>query len=451
MVTSASNSAADKGAPVVAVQHLTKVFKDFWLRGRARAVDGLSFEIYPREVFGLLGPNGSGKSTTIKIMLGLLSPTTGRVAVFGKPPTDVSVKKRIGYLPEESYLYPFLNARETLDYYGKLFGLDHRTRTKRIDELLDMIGLTNAQFRQVREYSKGMQRRIGIAQALINDPDFLILDEPTTGLDPIGTRQVKDLIIELGRRGKTVLLSSHLLADVEDCVDRMIVLYGGNKRAEGTCEALLESQNKTTIESDSLDDDTVAEIDEVIRRRSGGNKSVLRVTRPRQTLEGLFLDIVEQARAEQVATSGATHGGETAAFLRGPEDAGRSVIDRLLVGESDQPPSDAQRVASANANVLAGLTPAASSPAPASTKPAPPPAPVPGADASLIDSLLQGKAEKPAGPAANVPPPAAPSARPSEPPPASLDRSVIDSLLGGPGGDTPPAGASPSSPSERPR
>ncbi|HRJ50126.1 MAG TPA: ABC transporter ATP-binding protein, partial [Phycisphaerales bacterium] len=303
MVNAAHPSTAALGSPVVVVQHLTKVFKDFWLRGRARAVDGLSFEIRPREVFGLLGPNGSGKSTTIKIILGLLSATSGRVAVFGKSPTDVAVKKRIGYLPEESYLYPFLDARETLEYYGKLFGLERRTREKRIDELLDMIGLTSAQFRQVREYSKGMQRRIGIAQALINDPDFLILDEPTTGLDPIGTRQVKDLIIELGRRGKTVLLSSHLLADVEDCVDRMVVLYGGMKRAEGTCESLLESQNRTTIETDTLDDQTVAEIDEVIRRRSSGGNSVLRVTRPRQTLEALFLRIVEQARAEQVATS----------------------------------------------------------------------------------------------------------------------------------------------------
>ena len=198
----------------------------------------------------MLGPNGSGKSTTIKIILGLLRPTSGRIAVFGKPPTDVAVKRRIGYLPEESYLYQFLNARETLDYYAKLFQLDYRTRQRRIDELIDMVGLAGAQFRPVRDYSKGMQRRIGIAQALINDPDFLVLDEPTTGLDPVGTRQVKDLIIELGRRGKTILLSSHLLADVEDCVHRMVVLYGGQKREEGTCDSLLEVEDRTTIETD---------------------------------------------------------------------------------------------------------------------------------------------------------------------------------------------------------
>src|SRR5258708_2668914 len=166
--------------PIVAAQSLTKIFKDFWMRDRARAVDSLTFEIRPHEVFGLLGPNGSGKSTTIKIILGLMKKTSGRVAVFGKPPTDVSVKHRIGYLPEESYLYPFLDARETLDYYGKLFELDRGVRKKRVDELIDMVGLSAAQFRTVREYSKGMQRRLGLAQALINDPDFLILDEPTT-------------------------------------------------------------------------------------------------------------------------------------------------------------------------------------------------------------------------------------------------------------------------------
>ena len=279
-------------APVIVCTQLTKVFKDFWMRDHARAVSSLSLEVRPREIFGLLGPNGSGKSTTIKMILGLLKPTSGRVAVFGKSPDDVNTKRRIGYLPEESYLYAFLNARETLDYYGKLFELDHKTRKSRTDELLDMLGLTNAQYRPVREYSKGMQRRIGIAQALINDPDLLILDEPTTGLDPLGTRQVKDLILELGRRGKTIVLSSHLLADVEDCVDRLVILYGGQIRAQGTCAELLESRDRTTIETDTLDDATVAEIDRVVRARTGGDNAVRRVSRPRQSLEALFIDIV---------------------------------------------------------------------------------------------------------------------------------------------------------------
>ncbi|MFK7884238.1 MAG: ABC transporter ATP-binding protein [Phycisphaerales bacterium] len=332
----AAQAATDDRRAVVSCQHLSKVFKDFWMRDRARAVDGVDFVVRENEVFGLLGPNGSGKSTTIKLILGLLKPTNGRVSVFGKPPTDVTMKKRIGYLPEESYLYPFLNARETLDYYGKLFGIGHQNRQQRIDELLEMVGLTHAQYRPVREYSKGMQRRIGIAQALINDPDLLILDEPTTGLDPIGTRQVKDLILELGRRGKSIILSSHLLADVEDVVDRMVILYGGKIRGEGTCEDLLASHDRTTIETDELDEATIAEIDEVIRRRTGGEKSIRKVAASRQKLEELFLGIVEQARAERTSTSGATEGGSTAAFLSAgasaaaAAEAGDAVIDRLL-------------------------------------------------------------------------------------------------------------------------
>lgn len=318
---------------IVACQSLTKTFKDFWMRSRARAVDNVTFHINRGEIFGVLGPNGSGKSTTIKIILGLLHKTSGRVSVFGKLPSDVGVKRRVGYLPEESYLYPFLNARETLDYYGKLFELDPRVRKRRIDELLDMVGLTAVQFRQVREYSKGMQRRIGLAQALINDPELLILDEPTTGLDPIGTRQVKDLIIQLGQRGKTVLLSSHLLADVEDCVDRMVILYGGRIRREGTCEQLLESTDRSVIETDTLDDDTVAVIDSVLRLRTGGG--VGRISRPRQRLEDLFVDIVEQAQAEQLETSGARHTGTTAAFLRGDETTGDDLISSLMSSGDD--------------------------------------------------------------------------------------------------------------------
>jgi ABC-2 type transport system ATP-binding protein len=344
--TSKPKAAGTRHEPVVVCQNLTKIFKDFWMRDRARAVNTLSFEIRPREVFGLLGPNGSGKSTTIKMILGLLRPTSGRVAVFGRAPTDVSIKRRIGYLPEESYLYGFLNARETLDYYGKLFELDYRTRMRRIDELLDMLGLTGAQFRPVREYSKGMQRRIGIAQALINDPEFLILDEPTTGLDPIGTKQIKDLIIELGRRGKTVLLSSHLLADVEDCVDRLIILYGGQKRAEGTCDELLVAQDRTSIEAASLDEGTIAEIDRVIRSRTGNENAILRVSKPRQSLESLFLDIVEKAKAEQLATSGATAGGQTAAFLR-EEQGGEELIERLVSASDPEEPKPAQAEAPA--------------------------------------------------------------------------------------------------------
>ncbi|MEK6702347.1 MAG: ABC transporter ATP-binding protein [Planctomycetota bacterium] len=389
-------SATDSNTPIVVCQQLTRIFRDFWMRPRARAVDSLTFQIDKGEVFGLLGPNGSGKSTAIKMILGLLRPTSGRVAIFGKPPTDVATKRRIGYLPEESYLYQFLNARETLEYYAKLFEQDYRTRERRIDELLDMVGLQGAQFRPVREYSKGMQRRIGLAQALINDPEFLVLDEPTTGLDPIGTRQVKDLIIELGRRGKTILLSSHLLADVEDCVSRMIVLYGGQKREEGTCESLLERRERLLIESEPLDDDTIAEIDAVIRRRTGGDRQILSVTRPRQKLEELFLSIVEKARAQQISTSGATHGGETAAFLK--SDQSSEIVSRL-VAAADEPlqavaPAPAPAPAAPkgpDVNVLEALTKPA--PAPEKDKVAPPPAPPKDFDRSVVDSLLSGNTQ----------------------------------------------------------
>jgi ABC-2 type transport system ATP-binding protein len=381
---------------VVSVQHLSKVFRDFWMRQRVKAVDDVSFEIYRGEIFGLLGPNGSGKSTTIKILLGLLHKTSGRATVFGRLPSDVSVKARIGYLPEESYLYQFLNARETLDYYAKLFGLESGVRERRIDELLDMVGLTNVQFRPVREYSKGMQRRIGIAQALVNDPELLILDEPTTGLDPIGTRQIKDLIIELGRRGKTVILSSHLLGDVEDCVDRMVILYGGKIQAEGTCDDLLEAHDKTTIEAESLDEGTIAEIDRVIRSRSGGNRAIQRVSRPRQRLEDLFVDIVERARAAKIETAGAQHGGQTAAFLRGEE-----LISQLVQTEPE-PTKPAMRDAQ----------PAASA----------------GPDSGVIGSLMGQMVEAPATPgrAASGAPAAPTRALELQP---EVDRSVIGSLL----------------------
>ncbi|MEM9066245.1 MAG: ATP-binding cassette domain-containing protein [Planctomycetota bacterium] len=392
--------------PLVACQGLTKVFKDFWYRDRARAVDGVTFEIRDREIFGLLGPNGSGKSTTIKMLLGLLRPTHGRLAVFGKRPSDVAVKKRIGYLPEESYLYPFLNARETLDYYAKLFELDYKTRQRRVDELLDMVGLSAAQFRQVREYSKGMQRRIGLAQALINDPDLLILDEPTTGLDPIGTRQVKDLIIQLGRRGKTILLSSHLLSDVEDVVDRMVILYGGKIRSEGARDELLRVHDRTSIEADALDEGTIDEVSRIIRERSGGAKDVISVERPRQKLERLFLDIVEEAQREQAQTSGATHAGGTAAFLTEGIDEGDALIDRLTADDPEPPaqtstadPHEGQSSAPEPGGAViddllaASDEPAhvssSSEPAPHSTtsEPAPPPA-APDVDLSVIDSLV---------------------------------------------------------------
>ncbi len=402
-----TNADAQREA-VVVCERLTKVFRDFWLRPRAKAVNAVSFDILRGEVFGLLGPNGSGKSTTIKIILGLLHKTSGLVSIFGKLPTDVETKRRIGYLPEESYLYPFLNARETLDYYARLFELDRAVRKRRIDELLDMVGLAGAQFRPVREYSKGMQRRIGIAQALINDPEFLILDEPTTGLDPLGTRQIKDLIIALGRRGKTILLSSHLLSDVEDCVDRMVILYGGRIQRQGTCDQLLETQDATVLQTDPLDEGTISAIDRLIRERTGGAKSITRVSRPRQKLEDLFVQIVDEARAKSEETSGAQHGGRTASFLAGEVD-GTLVIDSLLEAGRD-----------------VQARPAATSV----------PAPPTGPDRDVLKDLLMPDV---ADAGAQEPGPT-PDIRPARPN-ADVDVGMIDSLIDAPAqGDRPGKG-----------
>ena len=292
---------------------LKKVFKDFWLRPKVVALEGLDLEILPGEVHGLLGSNGAGKSTTIKLILGLLFPTSGEVTVFGKPPGDVETKNRIGYLPEESYLYGFLDAEEILDYYGRLFNLPGPTRRSRIAELLEMVGLQGMRNRPLAEYSKGMQRRIGIAQALINNPDLLILDEPTTGLDPIGAREVKDLILRLKEEGKSVLLSSHRLADVEDVCDRITVLYGGCKQAEGTIDELLSSPESTVIETDRLDADTLAKIEALLKE--AGGLSIRKTESPRQSLENFFLGLVEKAGREGAETSGATGGAGVARFL----------------------------------------------------------------------------------------------------------------------------------------
>ena len=381
---------ASEGDRIVDAVGLTKVFSDFWLRARAVAVDAIDFHIDRHEIFGLLGPNGSGKSTTIKMILGLLRPTRGRLQVLGHAPDDVRVKSRIGYLPEESYLYRFLNPLETLDYYGKLFGLDRSTRRKRCGELLEMVGLNQVGHRPVGEFSKGMARRLGLAQALINDPEFLILDEPTSGLDPIGTRQVKDLLLELGRRGKTILLSSHLLADVEDVCDRMVVLYGGRIRAEGTGDALLADTGRTVIETTRLRPDTVERVRRTISESEGA--AVESVHAPRQRLEDLFMRIVEQARAEQASTSGALHGGKVAEFLAA-EPEGRSLVESLA--ESRPEPARPASVASAEPrpagpDLSALVQPESTTPAapkPATAKPDAPKGPV---DRGLLDRLVDG-------------------------------------------------------------
>ena len=274
MTTAASAAARSKAAipddeVVVRATGLTKVFKDFWGRPKARAVDNVDFEIRRGEVFGLLGPNGSGKSTTIKLLLGLLYPTKGHITVFGQSPRDVATKARIGYLPEESYLYRFLNPGETLDFFGSLFQIDAPERCRRAEQLIEMVGLNQARSRTVGEFSKGMQRRIGIAQALINDPDLVILDEPTAGLDPLGCREVKDLILALAQRGKTVILSSHLLSDVEDVCDRAVIYYGGRIQAQGPLHELLAKPDSVRFTAPVLSRETTEKVLNLIRAEVG--------------------------------------------------------------------------------------------------------------------------------------------------------------------------------------
>jgi ABC-2 type transport system ATP-binding protein len=289
-----ATSAADDSASQVVVEtrNLSKIYRDFWGRKKVHALKSLDIEIRKGEIFGLLGPNGSGKSTTIKLVLGLLFPTNGRVLVFDKDATETRKNERIGYLPEESYLYKFLTAQETLDFYGRLFNMSAAQRSERVNELIKLVGLERARNRQLREFSKGMTRRVGLAQALINNPDLVMLDEPTTGLDPIGTREMKDLILNLRDQGKTILLCSHQLADVQDVCDRVAILHQGELKELGRVNDLLKVQDVTEVHARGLSEAAKAEIAEVIRRHGGHLESI---DNPTTTMEDLFLNIVRES------------------------------------------------------------------------------------------------------------------------------------------------------------
>ncbi len=383
--------------PVVQCLSLTKVFQDFWGRDKVLAVDHLDLEIQPGEVFGLLGPNGSGKSTTIKMLLGLLYPTTGAARVFGRPPTDTAVKARIGFMPEESYLYRFLNAYETLDYYGRLFKLDRHERRRRTEQLIEMVGLRRAGRRTVGTYSKGMARRIGLAQALINDPDLLILDEPTTGLDPVGTSQIKDVIRTLAEHGKTVLLCSHLLADVEDVCDRVCIMYGGKRRALGPVDELLERREVTQIVARQLDEKTIAQVRSVV---TAAGSEVVAVEHPTDRLEAFFLRVVGQAQRDQLQTSGAEVSTGVAGFLSAEKKGGAALVDSLVqagraapaAGVSHVSTEPVEAVPAPRADVLADLT-GKGKPQMTPVEPAPPPSQSGDTkpDRSVLDRLTKRK------------------------------------------------------------
>jgi ABC-2 type transport system ATP-binding protein len=368
---SAIRNPQSSGEVVVSVRGLTKVFKDFWHRPKARAVDNVDFDVRRGEVFGLLGPNGSGKSTTVKLLLGLLYPTKGHIEVFGHSPRHVQTKSRIGYLPEESYLYRYLNSRETLNFFGNLFHLSKSERNNRTEQLLEMVGLGKTLTRVVGEFSKGMQRRIGLAQALINDPDLVILDEPTAGLDPIGCREVKDLILALARRGKTVILSSHLLADVEDVCDRVVIYYGGKVQAMGALKELLATPDTLRITTPVLPRETLERVLEIIRHDTATDKVC--VDNTTQNLESYFLDVVQKARQAAAETSGSISGARVAEYLRGgieEKSVTEKILERLALPETARPTAvlrpASQAEPKADDKKLEALTKAA--------EPAPPPA-----------------------------------------------------------------------------
>ena len=316
---------------------LTKIFPDWWGRAKVVAVEDLSLKIRPNEIYGFLGPNGSGKTTTLKMLLNLLHPTKGAAFVMGGTISDPKISARVGYLPEESYLYKYLTSRETLDFYGRIFGLPHDVRKARIETLLEMVGLSGMGNRQIGTFSKGMARRIGLAQALINDPDLLILDEPTSGMDPMGTRQMKDLFVELVKRGKTILLCSHLLADVEDVCDRIGILYGGKMQIEGTVKELLQQKDETQIRSAKLSEETLGKM-KMIAAEEG---RMLDIESPMDKLESFFVKIVARARRQNQRTSGAEAGTGILGFLADkPVVREQTILDELVSAKVQSQPQE---------------------------------------------------------------------------------------------------------------
>jgi ABC-2 type transport system ATP-binding protein len=279
---------------------LTKRYPLTWKRKVLVALDHLDLQVKPGEVFGLLGPNGSGKSTTLKLLLGLIVPSEGEARIFGLPPESLEARRRVGFLPENPYFYGFLNGDETLRFYGKICGVTGSKLDKRIEELIDLVGLQNGRERPLRSYSKGMLQRIGLAQALIHDPDLLFLDEPTAGVDPLGSAQIRDLIHRLKKMGKTVIFSSHLLEQVQEVADRVAIFSLGKKVLEGSIEALLVENQSTQI---NIPVDLTSEQQQRLRKalaESGiaPGAGDIRFSKPHLSLEQLYLRTV-QSQADE--------------------------------------------------------------------------------------------------------------------------------------------------------
>jgi ABC-2 type transport system ATP-binding protein len=273
--------------PAVEITNLVKDFKMFLGKKLLRAVDDVSLRIMPGEVYGLIGPNGSGKSTTMKALLGLVAPTAGRCAIFGKDSLKVDSRNDVGFLPENPYFYKHLSGAETLKFYGRLCGLSGRKLNDRISELLSLVDLENARDRRLGGYSKGMLQRIGLAQALIQEPRLVILDEPTAGVDPVGSRQIRDLILRLKERGITVFLCSHLLEQVQEVCDHVGIIFRGKMVKEGRLEDLIAIEDQTEIILKDADAALIRKITFLVE--SSGHAQLMRTGKPRTTLERLFL------------------------------------------------------------------------------------------------------------------------------------------------------------------
>jgi ABC-2 type transport system ATP-binding protein len=281
--------------PAVTVRCVTKTFPLPFHRQQVVAVRDLTFEVAPGEVYGLLGPNGSGKSTTLKIILGLVSPTLGETEIFGINSALVRSREAVGFLPENPYFYKYLTGEETLRFFGRLCGLRGGALEKRIDELIDLVGLTNARTRRLGTYSKGMLQRIGLAQALINDPKLVVLDEPTAGVDPAGSRAIRDLIVDLKKRGIAILLSSHLLGQVQEICDRVGILADGVLVREGHLEELIAIENQTELVLENASDEVVKEIETLATK---SNARLIARRKSTTTLERLFLEATKTKNDE---------------------------------------------------------------------------------------------------------------------------------------------------------
>ena len=274
--------------PAVRIENLTKIFPVPLRRQRVTAVRNISFEVRPGEVYGLLGPNGSGKSTTLKILLGLVTPNQGRAMIFGQDSRDYHSRRDVGFLPENPYFYKFLTAAETLRFYGKVCGMGGAILNKRIDELIHLVGLEDARDRRIGGFSKGMLQRIGLAQALIQDPRLVVLDEPTAGVDPAGSHQIRDLILDLKKRGKTVLLTSHLLEQVQEICDRVGIMARGEMIREGALADLVSVKNQTEFVIENATPEIRSQIEHLLQNSPA---KLLTTRQPQRSLESVFLEL----------------------------------------------------------------------------------------------------------------------------------------------------------------